>query len=109
MWPSGYGIFYAEKSTDPQVQQFLQSEKGKGAGGFIYGQDIMLRNAFFGVRGSAKIGGEVSRALGLIHEVVHLAGRSDVSFGGSSKLNDLVIHSCYSKLLGHNDLAIVGN
>src|SRR5882724_2673691 len=36
-----YNIFYAEKSTDPQVQQFLQTEAGKGAGGFIYGQDVM--------------------------------------------------------------------
>jgi YD repeat-containing protein len=105
----GYNIFDAEKSTDPQVQQFLQTEKGKGAGGFIYGQDIMLRKAFFNARGGAKIGGEVSRALALIHEVVHLTGKSDAFFGGSQKLNDVVIKACFNKLYGHKDLAIVGN
>ena len=105
----GYNIFNAEKSTDPQVQQFLQTEAGKGAGGFIYGQDVMLRNPFFNARGGAKIGGEISRALALIHEAVHLTGKSDAFFGGSSKLNDVVIHACWSKLYGHNDLAIVGN
>lgn len=51
----GYNIFYAEKSTDPQVQQFLQTEAGKGAGGFIYGQDVMLRRAFFNAH-AANIG-----------------------------------------------------
>ena len=69
----------------------------------------MIRNAFFNARGSAKIIGEVSRALALIHEVVHLTGKSDAFFGGSSKLNDAVIHACFSKMYGHNDLAIVGN
>lgn len=69
----------------------------------------MLRDAFFGARGAAKINGEVSRALALIHEVVHLAGKTDANFGGSSKLNDVIIHACFSKLYGHNDLAIVGN
>ncbi len=105
----GYNIFYAEKSTDPQVQQFLKTERGKGAGAFIYGQDIMVRNAFFNARGGAAIGGETSRALALIHEAVHLTGKSDADFGGSSKLNDVVIHACWSKLFGHKDLAIVGN
>jgi hypothetical protein len=69
----------------------------------------MLKNAFFNARGSAKIGGEISRALALIHEAVHLTGKSDAFFGGSPKLNDVVIHACWSKLYGHNDLAIVGN
>jgi hypothetical protein len=105
----GYNIFYAENSTDPQVQQFLQTERGKGAGGFIYGQDVMLRKAFFNARGGANISGEISRALALIHEAVHLTGKSDEFFRGSSKLNDVVIHACWSKLYGHNDLAIVGN
>jgi hypothetical protein len=105
----GYDIFHAEKSTDSQVQQFMQSEKGKGAGGFIYGQDILLRDAFFNARGESKIAPDVSRSLALIHEVVHLAGRGDAFFSGSSKLNDVVIHACWSKLYGHNDLSIVGN
>ncbi|MDT4956165.1 MAG: hypothetical protein QOJ02_4303, partial [Acidobacteriota bacterium] len=105
----GYNIFYAEKSTDPQVQQFMQTEKGKGAGGFIFGQDVMLRDTFFYARGGAKIAGGVAQALALIHEAIHLTGKSDEFFGGSSKLNDVVIHACFSKLYGHNDLAIVGN
>ncbi len=104
----GYNIFYAEKSTDPQVQQFLQTESGKGAGGFIYGQDVMLRKAFFNAH-AARIGADISRALALIHEAVHLTGKSDAFFGGSAKLNDVVIHACWSKLYGHKDLAIVGN
>lgn len=105
----GYNIFYAEKSTDPQVQQFLQSPLGKGAGGFIYGSDIMLRDSFFNARGGSKIAPDVSRALALIHEVIHLSGRDDAFFHGSSKLNDVVIHACWNKLYGHNDLSIVGN
>ncbi|MCA1593393.1 MAG: hypothetical protein LC754_12240 [Acidobacteria bacterium] len=105
----GYNVFYAEKSTDPQVQQFLKTERGKGAGAFIYGQDVMVRDAFFNARGGAAIGGEISRALALIHEAIHLTGKSDADFGGSSKLNDVVIHACWSKLYGHKNLAIVGN
>jgi hypothetical protein len=105
----GYNIFYAEKSTDPQVTQFLQTESGKGAGGFIYGQDVMLRKAFFNAHGGKGIGPEISRALALIHEAVHLTGKSDAFFGGSPKLNDVVIHACWSKLYGHNDLSLVGN
>jgi hypothetical protein len=104
-----HNIFYAEKSTDPQVKDFLKTESGKNAGGFIFGQDIMLRNAFFNAHGSAKIDPTISRALALIHETIHLTGKSDDFFGGSSKLNDVVIKACYSKLFSHNDLAIVGN
>jgi hypothetical protein len=87
----------------------LQTEVGKGAGGFIYGPDVMLRKAFFSGRGGAKIAPDISRALALIHEAVHLTGRGDAFFSGSSKLNDVVIHACWSRLYGHNDLAIVGN
>jgi len=106
---SGYNIFDAETSTDPMIQQFLQSERGKASGGFIAGQNIMLRNAFFSARGSAKINGEVSRALALIHEVIHLTGKNDSDFGGSAKLNDVVIRACFNENYGHKDLAIVSH
>jgi hypothetical protein len=58
----------------------------------------MVQDAFFNARGAAKINGEVLRALALIHEVVHLSGKSDAFLGGSSKLNDVVIHACFSKI-----------
>jgi hypothetical protein len=74
--------------------------KGTRLAGFIFGQDVMLRDAFFNARAGARIGGEVSRALALIHEAIHLTGKSDVSFGGSSKLNHVVIHSCLAKYTG---------
>jgi YD repeat-containing protein len=103
----GYNIFYAEKSTDPQVQQFLQTEKGKGSGGFIYGQNVMLRDTFFGASGAKKISPDISRAIALIHEAVHLAGLGDAFFGGSAKLNDIIIKACWVKLYGHNDLTFI--
>ncbi len=103
----GYDVFRADKSADPQVQQFIQTEKGKGAGAFIWGQDIMVRDQFFAARGGSGISPDVSRALALIHEAIHLTGPTDAQFGGSAKLNDLVIKSCYSKVYGHNDLSIV--
>lgn len=87
----------------------MKTERGKGAGAFIYGQNIMIRNAFFNARGGARVDANVSRAIALIHEAVHLTGKSDADFKGSSKLNDLITKGCYSKLYGHNDLAIVGN
>ena len=105
----GYNILYAEKSTDPQVQQFLQTEKGKGAGGFIYGQSVMLRDPFFGASGAAKITPDISRAIALIHEAVHLTGLGDAFFKGSAKLNDVIIHACWNKVYGHNDLTFIVN
>jgi hypothetical protein len=105
----GYNIFDAEKSTDQNVKNFLNSEKGKGAGAFIWGQDIMVRKAFFNANPGRKIPFDASRALALIHEAIHLIGKSDADFGGSAKLNDLVIKSCYNRTYGHNDLTITGN
>jgi len=104
----GYNVFYAEMSTDPQAQQFMQTEKGKNAGAFIFGQDVMVRDNFFRARGGAKITPDPSRALALIHEAIHLAGLGDAYFGGSAKLNDIVIKACWSPLYSHKDLAIVG-
>ncbi|HWS56393.1 MAG TPA: hypothetical protein VN228_19805, partial [Pyrinomonadaceae bacterium] len=103
----GYNIFYAETSTEPGARQFMQTERGKGAGAFVYGQDIMVRDKFFGAHGGAKISVGASRALALIHEAIHLTGRTDASFGGSSKLNDVVIQACFSRLYAHNDMSIV--
>ena len=105
----GFNIFDAEKSANQKVQAFLQTERGKGAGAFVLGQDVFVRSSFFNARGVARIGPTESRALALIHEAIHLTGKSDKDFGGSSKLNELVIKSCFSKSYGYNDLAIVGN
>ena len=71
----GHKVFYADTSNDPKIKQFLTTEKGKTAGGFQYGDDIALRHAFFNARGGSRITPEISRALVLIHEVIHLSGR----------------------------------
>ena len=107
----GYNIYYGEKSTEPKAQAFMLTDRGKGAGAFIMGQSIMVRGAFFNARGGARIDGEISRALALIHEAIHIGptGKGDLFFKGSSKLNDIIIHGCWNKLYGHDDLATVGN
>lgn len=102
----GFNMFRADQSTEPAVMKFIKSEKGKGAGAFIAGQSIMVRDKFFGGR-SSSIDPTNSRAIALIHEAIHLTNKKDADFGGSSKLNDVIIKGCVSRLFGHKDLAIV--
>ena len=89
----------------------MNTPLGKGANAFVLTSDtnIYLRKNFFNARGGSAIAGQTSRALTLIHEAIHVAGYSDDYFGGSTKLDDVVIKSCWSRFYGHNDLSTVGN
>lgn len=75
-------------------------------------QYIALFDLFHGGGPGGQISVVRSRAIVLIHEVIHLLGKHDTDFGkdqttGSHNLSTLIIQSCVNKHLTYADMAIV--
>jgi RHS repeat-associated protein len=110
-------VFNGQTSQRPGVPDTL-SRRGIPASvfpdlqtGSLDKGDLFIYPLFFHTR-AAPINSELSQAIVLIHEAIHLTGMRDTDFGGSQKegshnLTDLIIHSCYSQIYSFKDLAFV--
>jgi hypothetical protein len=72
---------------------------------------IFLFNVFFDgqINSGARIGLDQTRALGLLHETIHLFDFGDAEFSDNGKdrwgLQDFIIKSCINRNFDHNDTA----